>query len=550
MEPERILQRQSDMTSHAAHPLRRSQIPPPQYPTSRMAPQAVIKVPARRKRGPSPILIITITVIIGVVAVVGLVLAGIFGFYGYYQATGRIVPGVRVGSTQLGSMTLSEASVSLHKTWNLEKQILATNGAQSQVYTPDDLGISIDAVQTAQKANNVAHGGSLLSETAQMFASMKDGWEIEPVIAVDEAKARAAIEGLTPLMSLLPVDATLRIEGTELIPVPGELGYTVNIEETLQTLLADPRSILLNGRLQVIPQPAKPRVEDVTPAIAEAQRLLDSQVSIYGYDPIKNEHLNWPVPRQEIASWLIVVPGEDGPHIALDAEQVTAYLSGLSGELGPGRYLDAEEFGGPLAEAVRQGTPLPVTINYQPTKYVVQPGDTMLKLGWRLGMPYWMITQANPGINPENLLTGTELTIPAKTDLLPLPIVPNKRIILSISKQRLWVYQDGRLLGTHVISTGIDKSPTQPGIFQVQTHDKNAYASVWDLYMPNFLGIYEAWPGFMNGLHGLPTLSNGQRLWANILGRPASYGCIILDLDTSRWLYDWAEDGVVVEIQG
>jgi lipoprotein-anchoring transpeptidase ErfK/SrfK len=66
--------------------------------------------------------------------------------------------------------------------------------------------------------------------------------------------------------------------------------------------------------------------------------------------------------------------------------------------------------------------------------------------------------------------------------------------------------------------------------------------------MPHFLGIYEAWPDFMNGLHGLPTLSNGRRLWADILGRPASFGCIILDLDAAESLYEWAEDGVVVEI--
>jgi lipoprotein-anchoring transpeptidase ErfK/SrfK len=32
------------------------------------------------------------------------------------------------------------------------------------------------------------------------------------------------------------------------------------------------------------------------------------------------------------------------------------------------------------------------------------------------------------------------------------------------------------------------------------------------------------------------------------LGRPASYGCIILDLPDSKFLYNWAENGVVVEI--
>jgi len=32
------------------------------------------------------------------------------------------------------------------------------------------------------------------------------------------------------------------------------------------------------------------------------------------------------------------------------------------------------------------------------------------------------------------------------------------------------------------------------------------------------------------------------------LGRPASYGCIILTLEDAETLYYWAEDGVVVEI--
>ena len=160
-----------------------------------------------------------------------------------------------------------------------------------------------------------------------------------------------------------------------------------------------------------------------------------------------------------------------------------------------------------------------------------------------------MILQVNPGLDPDRVIAGSELVIPSKDDLLPLPIVPNKRIVMSISKQRLMVYEDGKQIKKYLMSTGIDRSPTQPGVFQVQTHKRNAYASVWDLYMPNFLGIYESWPGFMNGIHGLPTLSSGTRLWANILGQPASFGCIILDLDNAKWLYNWAEDGVVVEIR-
>ncbi len=63
------------------------------------------------------------------------------------------------------------------------------------------------------------------------------------------------------------------------------------------------------------------------------------------------------------------------------------------------------------------------------------------------------------------------------------------------------------------------------------------------------LGIYDALPGFTNGIHGRPLPSNGVRLWGNMQGRPASVGCTILDLDAAEKIYNWADDGVVVEIQ-
>jgi lipoprotein-anchoring transpeptidase ErfK/SrfK len=158
------------------------------------------------------------------------------------------------------------------------------------------------------------------------------------------------------------------------------------------------------------------------------------------------------------------------------------------------------------------------------------------------------IMEANEGLTTNNVSAGMILNIPSKDILLPLPVIPNKRILVDISEQRMTVYENGKVRNSYVVSTGVSNSPTMPGIFQVQSHEINAYASNWDLYMPHFMGIYEAWPGFMNGIHGLPLLSSGQRLWASSLGSPASYGCIILDLAAAEDLYYWADPGVVVEI--
>jgi lipoprotein-anchoring transpeptidase ErfK/SrfK len=128
---------------------------------------------------------------------------------------------------------------------------------------------------------------------------------------------------------------------------------------------------------------------------------------------------------------------------------------------------------------------------------------------------------------------------------------PNKRIVVSISEQRTRVYENGQLLYDWVTSTGIQSSPTWTGVYQVISHEPQAYAANWNLYMPNFIGIYQPVPNsdFTNGFHGFPTRGGGQLLWENSLGTRVTYGCVLLSDQNVQTLYNWAEEGVVVEIR-
>jgi lipoprotein-anchoring transpeptidase ErfK/SrfK len=122
-----------------------------------------------------------------------------------------------------------------------------------------------------------------------------------------------------------------------------------------------------------------------------------------------------------------------------------------------------------------------------------------------------------------------------------------KLVRVDLSEQRTYVYQDGQLLWTFVVSTGLPGSNTWTGTFHVQNKLPNAYAANWDLQMPHWLGIY--WAGSLqNGFHALPILSNGQRLWEGVLGQPVSYGCIVLGVEDAQHLYNWAEIGTEVNI--
>ena len=139
------------------------------------------------------------------------------------------------------------------------------------------------------------------------------------------------------------------------------------------------------------------------------------------------------------------------------------------------------------------------------------------------------------------------LTPPTPTPTPPPPVQTSKRIEVNLTEQHLYVWEGDRLVYDWVCSTGGYGSPTAPGNYQVLDKIPNAYASTWNLQMPYWLGIYYS-GNLENGIHALPILSNGQRLWEGYLGQRVSYGCVILSTEAARTLYHWAEIGTPVTI--
>ncbi|NWG05256.1 MAG: L,D-transpeptidase family protein [Chloroflexi bacterium] len=123
----------------------------------------------------------------------------------------------------------------------------------------------------------------------------------------------------------------------------------------------------------------------------------------------------------------------------------------------------------------------------------------------------------------------------------------SKYILVDISEQHMYVYEGDTLIYSFVASTGMNNA-TRTGLFHVQSKIPNAYGSTWNIWMPSWLGIYWA-GGLENGIHALPILPNGSTLWAGFLGRPVSYGCVVLGSYEAQLLYDWAELGTPVEIR-
>ncbi|MGH2620602.1 MAG: L,D-transpeptidase family protein [Anaerolineales bacterium] len=484
-------------------------------------------------------------------SLMGLVLAILLGVYGFFRLSDSIAPGVTVGQVAVGGLQLAEAIDQLDRAWNQDLVLVAVDTSEpGRVWQvlPGEFGIQVEAVESARLAHNYGRQNGLIAGGADLVTGFTNGWELAPVVRFDSEQARAALEAWGKSVELPASDASILLEAGQVVITPAQWGRRLDVEASLNLLAADPAGILLDyGFIPLVTESVAPELMDVAAAADQAEELLTRTVALRAYDPVADEWLEWVPSRVEIGGWMRVAQAGNRMSVSISEEAVRAYVAGFS--VGEERTLDLEAAARSVLAGLSGQAAEPIQLHYLPRYYEVLAQDTLISISFRVGIPYWRWMESNPQVTARGLVPGESLTIPARDAMLELPVIAGKRIVISLSAQQMWLYQNGELIRENVVSTGIPNSPTMPGLFQVKSHYLNAYASNWDLYMPHFLGIYHATPNFLNGIHGLPLLSNGVRLWANVLGRPASYGCVILDLEAAEHLYGWAEDGVVVEIR-
>jgi lipoprotein-anchoring transpeptidase ErfK/SrfK len=489
--------------------------------------------------------------IISTVVVLGVLLS--LGAYALFQGATVILPGVEVGGMPVGGMDQMTAYEELDRVWNQEFTLTVIDSSDMErrwLAAPSEFGLSIDVEETAQAAVSVGRNGYLFQNLAQIWKALFVGVDVQPVVAFDPGRALAGFQSWSAEVDVDPIDAQIHIEDGQVRWTEAQPGRAVDFLASLDFLRQNADVSYVEQRaIPLIMSPVDANIEDVSQAVADLQTLLEASPEIRLYDPVQDQWVEWAPAPDEIVEWITIEPEGSTYQIGVEPEAVERYVAAGIDALGEERTLDTRQAVEALMIEIKGGATDPLIIDYLPRSHIVHAGDNLVSIGFDYGIPYWKIYEVNPDLVITGLQVGESIVIPARDAMLEMPVVPNKRIVISISQQHMWVYQDQQLLSEHVISTGIADSPTMPGLFQILTHEENAYAAIWDLYMPHFMGIYYATPDLLNGIHGLPMLSSGRRLWADVLGHPASYGCIILDLQAAEQLYAWAETGVVVEIQ-
>ncbi len=121
-----------------------------------------------------------------------------------------------------------------------------------------------------------------------------------------------------------------------------------------------------------------------------------------------------------------------------------------------------------------------------------------------------------------------------------------KRILVSVSKQMLYAFDGGSLYMEQPISTGLDLTPTQRGVFEIFWKTPSRY-------------MQGPIPGESEQMYDLPGVpwdlyftSDGAAIhgayWHDHFGQKWSHGCVNLPPNLAKKIYEWADLGTQVII--
>ncbi len=321
-------------------------------------------------------------------------------------------------------------------------------------------------------------------------------------IAGVDVGGKTVADATDALSSSLPAQTLTLTDGARSWVVsPADLGISIDVAATMQTA----QNAASNSR--------------VTPTYA-----VDLNAAQRGFVALSDQ-IN-----------IDAVPGQDGR--AMDVPVMLDRLRvDVSGEIADGSF-DLNMFVTPAPAASSASNYTGAT-----TTYVVQQGQELGLIAKDFNVAVADIVAMNGIDNPDFIYPGQELIIPAAGEYVPtnIPAAPTnvgRSIVVSTEDQRIYAYQDGQMVRTHLVSTGLPATPTVKGDYAVYVKYTATDMSGPDYYLPQVPYTMYFYQGY--GIHGT--------YWHNAFGRPMSHGCVNLPTDEAQWFFDFASVGTPVRV--
>ncbi|MDQ3695816.1 MAG: L,D-transpeptidase [Chloroflexota bacterium] len=170
---------------------------------------------------------------------------------------------------------------------------------------------------------------------------------------------------------------------------------------------------------------------------------------------------------------------------------------------------------------------------------------SMVAIGQLLAERYRLSTAPQPQGDVPIYDEGLFVPPRAIPSISSAPTPPNndRAIVVSLSRQALWAYENGEVIDSTYVSTGTEKFKTPTGLYYVNTKvDSQTMEGVLggEYYNVPDVPYVMYFTDRGHAIHGA--------YWHDNFGQTMSHGCINLPLDIAAWMYAWAPMGMAISI--
>ncbi len=253
----------------------------------------------------------------GVVLFFIVIVAGTLGYQLLYA--GRIFPGVSVAGVDLSGLSPSDAAVKLSQTlsYPISGKILFRDGEKAWVASPAELGMVFDPSSSAATAYSLGRSGGLFGALSGQIRAGGFGIQVAPVIIFDQRVAYQYLSQISTQINQSVVEASLSLDGTNVVAQPGQVGRELKVDATLVYLGAQLQTFS-DGEVPLVIQELQPEILDVAAQADMARQILSQPLTI----AIPNAAANDPGPYvynvQILANLLGVQRVQNGVQVVLN----------------------------------------------------------------------------------------------------------------------------------------------------------------------------------------------------------------------------------------
>jgi vancomycin resistance protein YoaR len=201
---------------------------------------------------------------------------------GYQLAfAGRIFPGISVAGVDISGLSPNDAALKLSQTLSfpITGKILFRAGDSVWVASPVELGMVFDPSASAIAAYEYGRSDGILTALARQLGAMGLGADVSPVLIFDQRVAYTYLQNIAAQIDQPVVEASLKVDGTNVVAQPGQVGRLLSLDATLIYLGAQLQSFR-DGEVPLVIQEAAPKLLDVASQADAARRILSQPLTI------------------------------------------------------------------------------------------------------------------------------------------------------------------------------------------------------------------------------------------------------------------------------